>query len=109
MRPQGLQLRHVRLDVAPCRIAVAGPELAQGGEETTQVLGSLIVEDVEVERQDRRPFELGRHSTHDDEADTVAEQDPEETEELNAPRLVHAGVRSDRRPNPGGARAAGAG
>jgi hypothetical protein len=43
------------------------------GEETIEVFGGLLVEDVQVQRQNGRAFELGRHSSDNEKVDLVSE------------------------------------
>ena len=102
VHPQRLQFFLIGLEVAACWISIARLELAEGGEEALQVSRALVVENVEIQSQDGRALELGGHSADHQEVDSVAEQHPEQTQELNAPGLVHAGARRDRLPNPAG-------
>jgi len=55
MQPQGRELLRVRLDVPPRGIAVAGFELSERGQQASQILGSLVIQDIQIKRQDGAP------------------------------------------------------
>ena len=59
-------------------------------EQAGEVVGRRIEEDVQIQRDDRRAFELGCHPADDEEVDLVSDQDTQEAEEPNASGLGHA-------------------
>jgi len=92
MRPQGFEFPQIRLDMPTSGIAIASLELPKRCEKTIKVLRGFVVQDVQVQCQDGSSLKLGSHSTDNKEIDSMTKQGPEEPEELNARRLVHAGA-----------------
>jgi hypothetical protein len=59
MESQRSKLFHVRLNATSRGVAIEGIDLLERGQKAVEVLGCVVEQDIQVEGQDRRPFELG--------------------------------------------------